>query len=223
MHNLAHWITILSSISIGAGYGSYCAAQSREAASPVSLRTSVIGNFAHYLESPNGDIDGVVLEDGTVARFPPLMHTTLAGPFRPGDSLRVEGDAVSGLAGPYLVHALVARSSVPTTRGAPPAQTKGGSAAGNPSHRIGRSGLVRTKGARELGRQPLGGTGKPTSRSTARQRRVDEMLVDRSTTPRARKQGRLEIAQSKARDATTGTGKVGNDSRWVRSQETAGP
>jgi hypothetical protein len=223
MRNLAYWIVSLSSISAGAGYSSYCAAQSREAASPVSLRTSVVGNFAHYLESPAGDIDGIVLEDGTVARFPALMHTTLAGPFRPGDSLRVEGDTVSGLTGPYLVHALVTRSSVPTTRGATPAQTKVGSAAGNLSHRIGRSGVVRTKGARERGGQPLGGTGKTPGRSTDRHTRVDEILVDSSTTPRARRQGRLEIAQSKARNATTGTGKVGNDSRWVRSRETAGP
>ena len=223
MCNLGHWIILLFSISAGAGYSSYCAAQSRKAASPVSFRTSVVGNFAHYLESPNGDIDGIVLEDGTVARFPPLMHTTLAGPFRPGDSLRVEGDAVSGLTGPYLVHALVTRNSVPTTSGATPAQTKSGFAAGNPSPRIGKNGVVRAKGARESGGRPLGVTCKTPGRSTVLHTRVDEILVANSATPRGRRQGRLEMAKPKARDATTGTGKGGSDSQWGRSQETAGP
>jgi hypothetical protein len=223
MCNLGHWIILLFSVSAGAGYISYCAAQSSEAASPASLRTSVVGNFAYYLESPKGDIDGIVLEDGTVGRFPPLMHTSLAGPFRPGDSLRVEGDAVSGLPGPYLVHALVTRRSVPTTSGATPAQTKGGAAAGKPSPRIGRSGVVRTKGARERGGQPLSGTDKTPSRSAVRHTRVDEILVTNRATPRGRRQGRLEMAKSKARDATTGTGKGGSDSQWGRSQETAGP
>ena len=223
MCKLSHWTILLYSISAGAGYSSYCAAQSREAASPVSFRTSVVGSFAHYLESPNGDIDGIVLQDGTVGRFPPLMHTTLAGPFRPGDSLRVEGDAVSGLAGPYLVHALVTRSSVPTTTGATPAQTKGEFAAGNPSPRIGKSGVARAKGARESGGRALRVTVKTPSRSAVRHTRVDEILAANSATPRGRRQGRLEMAKSKARDATTGTGKGGSDSQWGRSQETAGP
>jgi hypothetical protein len=223
MCNLGHWTILLFAIPAGAGYSSYCAAQSREAASPVSFRTTVVGNFAHYLESPKGDIDGIVLEDGTVARFPPLMHTTLAGPFRPGDSLRVEGDAVSGLIGPYLVHALVTRSNVPTTSGATPARTKDGLAAGNPSPRIGKKDFVRTKGAHESGGRALGGTGKTPSQSAVRPSRVDEILVANGATPRGRRQGRLEMAKSRARDATTGRGKGGTDSQWGRSQETAGP
>jgi hypothetical protein len=223
MCNLSHWITLLFTISAGAGYSSYCAAQSRKAPSPVSLRRSVEGSFAHYLESPNGDIDGIVLEDGTVARFPPLMCTTLAGPFRPGDSLRVEGDNVSGLIGPYLVHALVTRSSVPMSRGSPPAQTKGGSAAGNPSPRIDKNGFVRAKGARESSGRPPGGTGKTPSRSAVHPTRVDEILVAKGASPRGRRQGRLEMVKSKARAATTGTEKSGSDSPWDRSQETAGP
>jgi len=224
MCNLGYRILLLFTVCAGAGYSSTCAAQPWEAASSVPVRASIIGKFAHYLESPKGDIDGIVLEDGTVARFAPLMHTSSpGGPFRPGDSLRVQGDTVNGLTGPYLVHALVTRDSMPTTRGATPAQTKGGFAAGNASHRIGKNGVARARGARESGGQPLGGAGKTPSRSTVRHTRVDEILVDNRTTSRTRKQGRLEIAESKARAATTGTGKGGNNSRWGRPQETAGP
>ena len=223
MCNLSRWIILLFTVCAGAGYGSTCAAQPGEAVSPVPVRASIIGKFAHYLESPKGDIDGIVLEDGTVARFSPLTHTTPAGPFRPGDSLRVEGDTVSGLTGPYLVHAVVTRDSMPRTSGATPARTKGGAAAGNRSPRIGKNGVARAKAARESGGPALGGTGKPPSRSTVRHTRVDEILVGNGPTPRMRKQGRLEIAESKARDATTGTGKGGNSSPWGRSQETAGP
>jgi hypothetical protein len=223
MCKLGRWIILLFSIPAGAADSSTCAAQSREAASPVPVRASIIGKFAHYLESPKGDIDGIVLEDGTVARFSPLMHTTPTDAFRPGDSLRVQGDAVSDLTGPYLVHALVTRNGMPTTSGATPAQNKGGFVAGNASHRMGKNGVARAKGARESGGQSLGGTGKTPSRSTDRHTKVDEILVVNRPTPRTRKQGRLEIAESKARAATTGTGKGGSNSRWARSQETAGP
>jgi hypothetical protein len=37
----------------------------------LDVRVTFTGKFVHYLVSPNGEIDGLVLQDGTVTRFPP--------------------------------------------------------------------------------------------------------------------------------------------------------
>jgi len=192
-------------------------AQSTESKSQVTARTNVDGKFARYLESLGGDIDGMVLEDGTIARFAPFKRATQVTLFRPGDSVRVEGDVVSGVEGPYLVHALVTRIDVPTTRGAVSPTPPAGSA-GN-SSRSRRAG----KGSPRNSPQPPRVAGKPTVSATDRSGRADNLLaVDRSSA-RARKKGRIETMESKARDATTGKSKGGNYSQWSRTQDTAGP
>lgn len=63
------------------------------AADPATpARTSVDGTFARFTVSPRGDVDGVVLQDGMVARFAP--HTFVGGssPLKAGDQLHVEGE-----------------------------------------------------------------------------------------------------------------------------------
>ncbi len=69
-------------------------------------QTTVDGNLVRYLKSPSGDIDGVVLDHGAVALFPPRQHL-VSLPFRKGDRVRVRGDVVGGLPGPILVRASV--------------------------------------------------------------------------------------------------------------------
>ena len=224
MSNFGRSALIVILISAGTAYTSSIIAQPIETKSQVLARTHVDGKFAHYLESPSGDIDGIVLEDGTVARFAPFKRAPQAAPFRPGDSVRVDGDVASGLTGPYLVHALVTRTNVPTTHGAiPPPPPIGSAAAGPRSHRIGKRGPLGEKGSREDSLKRMPGTGKTQSPSTDRHKRADDILFVDRTSARARKKGPLETMESKARDATTGTGKGGNYSQWGRSQETAGP
>ncbi len=220
MSNLARSLLLVILIPAGAAYSSSSTAQPAETMSQIRARTNVDGKFARDLESPSGDIDGIVLEDGTVARFAPIERGPQTARFRPGDPVRVTGDVVSGLAGPYLVHALVTRIDVPTTRGAdsPPTPT-GAAAERSRFHRAGKYGKGSLKGNAQTPR----GSGAPGGRATDRQKRVDEILVVNSTSPRARKKGRLEIAEAKTRDATTGKGKSDSSSQWGRAQETAGP
>jgi hypothetical protein len=195
-------------------------AQSAESKSQVSARTKVDGNFARYLESLGGDIDGIVLDDGTVARFAPFKRATQVTLFRPGDSVRVEGDVVSGLEGPFLVHASVTRIDVPTTRGAVSPTPPAGSAGSGPRSRHAAKGA---KGSLKDSPQPPRVAGKPRAPSTDRSRRVDDVLVVQSPSARTRRKGRLETVEAKASEVTTGKSKSGNYSQWSRAQETAGP
>jgi hypothetical protein len=74
------------------------------------------GRFARYLEAPDGSVDGIVLEDGTVARFAPRTKEVFdSTTFRRGDPIRVSGDLVLGLPLPYLVHASVSRGTIDTS------------------------------------------------------------------------------------------------------------
>jgi hypothetical protein len=90
----------------------------------------VNGKFVRYLESPNRDVNGIILEDGTVVRFAPFKRTPHSASLQPGDSVHVEGDVVSGLPGPYLIHALVSTSNLLAARGDIPPPSKMGSATG---------------------------------------------------------------------------------------------
>jgi hypothetical protein len=60
---------------------------------------SVTGTVQQYLLTPHGEVDGVLLKDGTVVRFPPHLGTALAGIAKPGDEV-----AVVGLLGPTTPH-----------------------------------------------------------------------------------------------------------------------
>jgi hypothetical protein len=212
--------SVLLIVSAGIAYGSPISAQPAEVKSHAPARVSVDGKFSRYLESPSGDIDGLELEDGTVGRFAPVKRGAQAELFRPGDSVRVEGDAVSGLTRGYIVRALMTRNSVPTTRGAiPPRPSTGVSATDSRPRGAGKPGRSSVKG----GAQPLRSAGKSRSPAADRSRRVDNVLVVDSTSVRARKRSRLEAVGAKAREVTTGKDKGGDYSRWRRSQENAGP
>ncbi|MGB8871842.1 MAG: hypothetical protein ACLPOQ_07140 [Desulfobaccales bacterium] len=57
------------------------------------------GTVQQYLLTPHGEVDGVLLQDGTVVRFPPHLGTALAGLAKPGDEV-----AVVGFLGPTTPH-----------------------------------------------------------------------------------------------------------------------
>lgn len=159
---------------------------------PASTRT-VEGRFARYLESPDGKIDGVVLVGGTVARLAPRQPTFVTSLLRKGDPVRVRGDVVSGLPGPYLVHASLNRSNVLKTEGMPadlPPATPNMEKRANPS--------------------------------AIRHARADDILVvQRPRLPQ--KRGPLKTAAQQLRRLTTGSGREPSGSPWSRRRENESP
>jgi hypothetical protein len=55
------------------------------------------GTVARLLPTPRGEVDGLLLEDGRLVRFPPHMSAALLGVVGQGDTVVIEG--MSGLAG----------------------------------------------------------------------------------------------------------------------------
>ncbi len=51
----------------------------------------VQGKVAQYSLTPRGDVDGVILQDGTQVHFSPHLSTALVYAVRPGDSVTVHG------------------------------------------------------------------------------------------------------------------------------------
>ena len=211
-------------ISAGAAYGLMGRAKAADPKFPVPSHPNVDGRFARYLESPDGSVDGVVLENGAVARFPPHPRADEHPPLRPGDRVRVQGDVVSGVRGPYLVHALVTRGSLPIAPGAitPPPPTKPETSDAR-SQRGERRVSTGAKASRVASVQPVPGTSKVRDQSAGRQGQVANILFVQSQRARARRQGRLETLESQTRSVTTGTGQRNRNSQWSRTQETAGP
>jgi hypothetical protein len=49
------------------------------------------GRIARFVINPEGSVDGLVLEDGTLVRFPPRLGTQVVGSFRVGAPVRLMG------------------------------------------------------------------------------------------------------------------------------------
>ena len=114
MSNLGRSIIFLMIIPSSAVYSSTSSAQpgnfQPQTPAPTS-RTRMEGKFDHYLVSPTGTIDGIALADGTIARLPlfePVIQTAF---LRPGDTVHLEGDGLSGPTGPVLLNASVEKRS----------------------------------------------------------------------------------------------------------------
>lgn len=52
---------------------------------------SVTGTVQQYLLNPHGEVDGLLLSDGTVVKFPPHLGMTLATSMKTGDAVTVVG------------------------------------------------------------------------------------------------------------------------------------
>ncbi len=69
---------------------------------PTSFRTTVVqGSVAQYLMNPDGFVDGLLLSNNTVIRFPPHLGQVLTQTVSPQDIVRVEGFVES----PRTLHA----------------------------------------------------------------------------------------------------------------------
>jgi hypothetical protein len=58
---------------------------------------AVRGTVARYTLTPRGDVDGLILADGTEVRFPPHLSIQLVYAVRPGDAVTVRGLKALGM------------------------------------------------------------------------------------------------------------------------------
>jgi len=69
---------------------------------PASFQTTVVqGSVAQYLMNPDGFVDGLLLSDNTIIRFPPHLGQVLTQTVSPQDVVKVEGFFES----PGILHA----------------------------------------------------------------------------------------------------------------------
>lgn len=54
-------------------------------------RTSIRGTIAQYLMNPDGNVDGVLLSDKTIVRFPPHLGQQLVQTAKPQDPVQIDG------------------------------------------------------------------------------------------------------------------------------------
>ncbi|WP_213779382.1 hypothetical protein [Caballeronia sp. dw_276] len=66
------------------------------AAQPATTASVTTGVVKRYLINPEGDIDGLLLGDDSLVRFPPHVGASVAAIAAPGDSIRVNGFAEPG-------------------------------------------------------------------------------------------------------------------------------
>jgi hypothetical protein len=74
-------------VLVGAGYA---AAQDAATYDPGQL-PAIHGKVAEYSLTPRGDVDGLILADGTEVHLPPYLGTQLVFAIKPGDSVTVRG------------------------------------------------------------------------------------------------------------------------------------
>jgi hypothetical protein len=185
--------------------------------------TIVDGSFARYLEAPDGRVDGIVLEDGTVARFAPrtneVSDTTT---FRRGDPIRVRGDLVLGLPLPYLVHASLSRADLHITNVGFTPLTNSGPLPDLSKTGAGATGKNKTTDKHADGTVDTSTTERHLPSPGSKPKQADDTLVGESDRL-AHKRTRLKTAAQEIRRLTTGSGSHPLNPRWSRRRETDGP
>jgi hypothetical protein len=211
MPNLGRPIILLIPVLVGIAYGLPARTEPLPATTQVHARFTIEGKFARYLVSPNGQIDGLVLADGTVTRFPPHALTPETAPLQSGDAIHLEGEAVNGPAGPVLAHASVTKGNATVVRSdllTPAASGEPG--AGPRSRDGGKRGLKGADGPHEASLRPMTVTREIEGFSMDAHGRIDRILFVDGTNARAGKQVRLETLALKAGDIITVTGQGGS-------------
>ena len=80
---------LLATALLGSGLG-LAYAQGTSPYDPAQLPT-IKGRVAQYLPTPRGDVDGLILDDGTEVHVPPHLSTQLVFAVKPGDTITVHG------------------------------------------------------------------------------------------------------------------------------------
>ncbi len=81
---------VLLAATIAAGTGGVAIAQNAATYDPAQLPATT-GKVAQYSLTPRGDVDGLILQDGTEVHFPPHLGTQLVFVAKPGDSVTIHG------------------------------------------------------------------------------------------------------------------------------------
>lgn len=81
---------LLAAVVISAGIGSMAYAQ-MDSAFDLDQLPVTTGTVAQYLPTPRGDVDGLLLTDGTEVHVPPHLSTELVFAVRPGDKVTIHG------------------------------------------------------------------------------------------------------------------------------------
>jgi len=80
---------LAAALAVGAG-GAGAYAQQAATYDPSQL-PAIKGKVAQYTLTPRGDVDGLVLDNGTEVHFPPHLSTQLVYAVRPGDAVTIHG------------------------------------------------------------------------------------------------------------------------------------
>lgn len=78
------------------------------------------GKVKQQLHGPRGDVNGVLLEDGTIVRMPPPEARRLAGELAAGQTVYVRGDGVAGPLGRVIAARAIGPSQAEATEIAAP-------------------------------------------------------------------------------------------------------
>ncbi len=81
---------LLLATTLAAGAGGAALAQQASTYDPAQLPATK-GTVAEYSLSPRGDVDGLILNDGTEIHLPPHLGTELVAVAKPGDAVTVRG------------------------------------------------------------------------------------------------------------------------------------
>src|SRR5919197_6405161 len=67
---------------------------------------TVSGTVQQYLLTPHGEVEGLLLTEGTIVRFPPHLSAALTSTVKPGDVVTVAGVFMSATRQGQIVKAL---------------------------------------------------------------------------------------------------------------------
>jgi hypothetical protein len=81
---------ILLATSLLGAVGGPALAQAKARFDPAQL-PAITGKAIAYSLTPRGDVDGLILADGTEVHFPPFLGTALVYAVKPGDEVKVRG------------------------------------------------------------------------------------------------------------------------------------
>ncbi|HJS86743.1 MAG TPA: hypothetical protein VJ779_14900, partial [Acetobacteraceae bacterium] len=81
----------LLAATLAAGLGGATAYAQQAANYDVSQLPAIKGKVAQYSLTPRGDVDGLILDNGTEVHFPPHLSTQVVYAVRPGDTVTVHG------------------------------------------------------------------------------------------------------------------------------------
>jgi len=78
------------------------------------------GTLRQWLINPNGEVDGLLLDDGTQVSFPPHLSAQLTQAVKPKDSLRITGWRGPGDAGAFRAMSIASSTSGRSVADQPP-------------------------------------------------------------------------------------------------------